>query len=53
MLLGNRIDVDAILHEDKHCLKIDNAYIPIRDIFETMQFKVDYDSNNKRIVVSE
>ncbi len=53
MLLGNKIDVDAILHEDKHCLKIDNAYIPIRDIFETMQFKVDYDRNNKIIVVSE
>lgn len=52
-LLGNVIQVEAINKEDTYCLKLDGAYIPIREIFETMGLKVGYDSKSKTIMVTE
>lgn len=52
MLLGNMINVNAINKENKHCLKIENAYIPIRNIFETLGFKVSWDNDNKIIKIN-
>ena len=53
LLLGNRIDVETYIHKDKHCLKIDGAYIPIRDLFEILGFKVSWNGKENMILISK
>ena len=50
-ILGSIVKVNAILKDGKHCLKIDNAYIPIRDIFETLGFKVGWNKETETIEI--
>lgn len=49
LLLGSMINVNAINKNDRNCLKIDNAYIPLRNIFESLGFKVVW-NNDKGII---
>lgn len=53
LLLGSQIDVDLFLYKDQNCLKIEGAYIPIRDIFEAMGFKVTWDGKKNLIVIDK
>lgn len=50
-LLGNKINVKTYKHKEKHCLKINNAYIPIRYIYESLGFKVAWESETKSVVI--
>lgn len=52
LLLGNKINVNGFKYEGKNCLKIDSAYIPIRDIFESLGFKVEWNRNNDMVLVN-
>ncbi len=52
LLLGNKINVNGFKYEGKNCLKIDGAYIPIRDIFEGLGFKVEWNRNNDMVLVN-
>lgn len=53
LLLGNRIDVETHIHKDKHCLKIEGAYIPIRDIFESLGFNVSWNRADNMILINK
>lgn len=53
LLLGNKINVKTHMHNDKHCMKIDNAYIPIRDIFESLGFVVKWNDVDKMIWIDK
>lgn len=53
LLLGNRIDVETYIHKGKHCLKIEGAYIPIRDIFESLGFNVSWNRKENMILISK
>lgn len=53
LLLGNRIDVETYIHKDKHCLKIEDAYIPIRDIFEGLGFNVSWNGKENMILITK
>lgn len=51
ILIGNKINVKTYKHKGKHCLKIKSAYIPIRDIYESLGFKVEWESKTKSVVI--
>lgn len=53
LLLGNRIDVETHIHKNKHCLKIEGAYIPIRDIFESLGFNVSWNRSDNMILITK
>ena len=53
LLLGNKINVKTYMHNDKHCMKIDNAYIPIRDIFESLGFVVKWNNEDQMIWIDK
>lgn len=53
LLLGNRIDTETYIHKEKHCLKIDGSYIPIRDIFESLGFKVSWNRSSSVILINK
>ncbi|AFS78518.1 putative cell wall amidase LytH [Gottschalkia acidurici 9a] len=53
LLLRNKISVDTIKHENKNCVKIDGAYIPVRDIFESLGFKVEWNEANNMVLVNK
>ena len=52
LLLGNKINVNGFKYEGKNCLKIDGVYIPIRDIFESLGFRVEWNRNNDMVLVN-
>lgn len=51
LLLGNEIKVKTYIYKNKHYLKIERAYIPIRDVFEILGFKVKWNRNESMIVI--
>lgn len=53
LLLGNKINVKTYVHKDKNCIKINGAYIPVRDIFEALGFKVEWNKASNMILISK
>lgn len=45
LLLGKEIRMKTYIYKNKHYLKIKDAYIPMRDIFETLGLEVKWDKN--------
>lgn len=51
IVLGSKINIKTFMHEDKHCLRIRSAYVPVREIFEALGFKVKWE--DKKIVIKK
>lgn len=52
LLLGNKISIDGFKYKDRNYLNIDGAYISIKNIFESLGFKVEWNRNNNMVLVS-
>lgn len=53
LLLGNKINIKTHMHKDKNCIKINGAYIPTRDIFESLGFKVKWNNADNMILITK
>lgn len=53
LLLRNKINIEGFMYKDRNYLNIDGAYIPIKNIFESMGLTVKWNKQNNMILVNK